>query len=59
LPKWKQDAKEFTVSVDCNPDRGCKVQVPKPIMELLGNPQKIKYIIRGQRIEFENGDIEK
>ncbi len=56
LPKWSKEAKDFTVHVDCYPERGCKVQVPKPIMDLLGNPQKVRYIVKGKEIKFENGD---
>ena len=59
MPKWSKDAKEFIVAVNCHEIRGCNTQVPKPIMELLGNPSKVKYVIRGSRIEFENGDEKK
>ncbi len=58
MGKWKLDAKEFTVKVDCYKDRGCKVQVPKPIMDLLEDPKTIKYIVRGSKIEFQRGDQE-
>ena len=58
MPKWSKEAKDFKVSVNCHGERGCYAQVPKPIMEMLGNPSKVRYVVKGSKIEVENGDLE-
>jgi hypothetical protein len=45
MPKWKEDAKEFSVSVTYNEEKGSQIRVPKPILEKLGNPERIKFVI--------------
>ena len=50
MPKWKKDATEFTVSVNYHPTRGTLVFLPKPIVELLGNPSRVRFIIKGKQI---------
>ena len=51
MPKWKKDEKEFVVSVTYHEYRGSQCYLPKPILEILGNPKRIKFVIRGKRIE--------
>ncbi len=51
VPKWKKDEFSFTVSV--NEAHGIKINVPKPIYEKLGSPEKIKFVIRGKSIILE------
>jgi len=51
LPKWKKDATEFTVGVNHNKTRGYQSSIPKPIMEILGNPDIITFIIKGKKVE--------
>jgi hypothetical protein len=36
MPKWKENAKEFTVSVNYHPKRGYQSCIPKPVIERLG-----------------------
>ena len=45
MPKWKRDAKEFTVGVNYVENRGASNSIPKPVVELLGNPNSIKYVV--------------
>ena len=52
LPKWKENAKEFTVSVNYNEIRGYQSSVPKPIMELLGDPEKVTFVVNGDNIKI-------
>ena len=53
--KWKKDEREFTVSVTYHEHRGCQSYLPKPIMEMLGNPKKIKFIVKdNNKIEIES-----
>lgn len=45
MPKWKADATEFSVNVTYNEEKGSQIRVPKPILEKIGNPEKLKFII--------------
>jgi hypothetical protein len=49
LPKWKKDADHFTVSVNHNETRGYQSSIPKPVMETLGNPEKITFVVKPKR----------
>jgi len=35
MPKWKQNATEFTVSVNYNENRGFQSSIPKPVTDFL------------------------
>lgn len=52
IPKWKKDATSFTVGVNFNEVRGAQTSIPKPVMEKLGNPKKITFILTGKRVEI-------
>jgi hypothetical protein len=56
MPKWKKDAKEFTVAVHHNKDSGYyTTSIPKPIVEHFGKEKEVKaitYAIRGSRVEL-------
>lgn len=56
MPKWKKDAKEFKVSVNYNENRGFQSSIPKPIMDALGNPDNIKFVIQDKKIKLMSGD---
>lgn len=45
MPKWKKDAKEFIVGVNYMKDRGYQSSIPKPIMDKLGKPNSLKFVI--------------
>jgi hypothetical protein len=49
MPKWQ----EFAVSVTYHEQRGSQSYLPKPILEILGNPKRIKFIVKSKRIEVE------
>jgi hypothetical protein len=53
MPKWKKDETKFEVSVNSNPTRGSQVNIPKPVLERLGNPKRIRFVVKGKRIEVE------
>lgn len=56
MTRWKKDAQEFEVGVNFVEGRGYSSSIPKPIMEILGNPNSIKYVIRkGNKIEVVAG----
>ena len=45
MPKWKKDAKEFEVGVNYVEKRGYSSSIPKPVIEILGNPETIKFVV--------------
>jgi hypothetical protein len=58
MPTWKKDAKEFEVGVNYVETRGYSSSIPKPIMNLLDNPKRIKFIIKDddKTIEVKSGE---
>jgi hypothetical protein len=56
MPKWRKHQKEFNVSVTYHEQRGSQCYLPKPIIEILGKPNRIKFIIKNNRIEIESGE---
>lgn len=58
MPKWKKDAKEFSVSVNYNESRGYQSSIPKPVMDALGNPNTLKFEMSGNAIKMTSGDKE-
>lgn len=52
MPKWKKGVKEFTVGVNYYDKRGYQSTIPKPIIDVLGNPEAIKFIIDGKKVEI-------
>jgi len=53
VPKWKRNAREFTVGVNYNDVRGYQTSIPKPIAEALGKPKAVTYLLKGKRVELE------
>ncbi len=51
MPKWKKDENEFPVNVSYHETRGYQAYLPKPIMDFLGEPDMIKFTIKGNKIE--------
>ncbi len=51
MPKWKEGAKEFTVSVNFHEVRGYQVVIPRPVAEHLGRPERITYVLRKSKVE--------
>jgi len=52
MPKWKKDATEFIVKVGHHETRGEQIYLPKPIIEILGEPDLIKFTIKGKKVEI-------
>jgi len=50
VPKWKKDAKEFSIRLNVNPTRGIQCFLPKPIFEFLGKPDGVTFVIKGKRV---------
>jgi hypothetical protein len=49
MPKWKKDATEFVVGVNYMKDRGYQSSIPKPIMDKLGKPNSLKFVINDDK----------
>lgn len=56
MPKWAKDAKEFTVNIHYSDEKGSQIRVPKPILSKLGNPEKLKFVIKNNKIEVVSSD---
>jgi hypothetical protein len=50
MPKWKKDAKEFEVGVNYSDGRGYSSAIPKPIIDLLDNPKRIRFIVKENNV---------
>jgi hypothetical protein len=56
MTRWKKDAREFEVGVNYVKGRGYSSSIPKPIIEILGNPDSLKFVIsKGNKIELVAG----
>jgi hypothetical protein len=55
VPKWKKGAKEFTVGVNYNEVRGYQSSIPKPVMEALGEPKTLTFVINGSNVSIQTG----
>jgi hypothetical protein len=49
MGKWKKDAKEFVVGVNYVEDRGYSSSIPKPIIDKLGKPSSLKFVINDEQ----------
>jgi hypothetical protein len=55
MPKWKKGETIFDVALDAN--SGSHIcRVPKPIVEKLGIPNSIKFVIEGRKIIVKVGE---
>lgn len=56
MPKWKKDAKEFTVAVHHNKASGYyTTSILKPVIDHLGKGEGVEtvtYLIKGSKIEL-------
>jgi hypothetical protein len=50
LTRWKKDEKEFGVKLTFDGRNSMVCRIPKPILDLLGNPEGIKFTIKGKTI---------
>ena len=50
MTRWKKDETEFTVSLFVDKSRGSMCIVPKPIVDMLGEPDSLKFRIKNKDI---------
>jgi hypothetical protein len=55
MPRWKKGEKEFRVSIMYHEHRGCQTYPPRLVVEVLGNPKTIRFIVNNKRREAESG----
>ena len=57
MTTWSKDAKEFAVSIIPNKTRMTSYSyIPKPILQTLGNPDRLKFVIQDGYIEVMGSD---
>ena len=55
--RWAKGATEFTVGVTRNKQNNTRYSyIPKPVMELLGYPPRLKFVICDGRVMVERPD---
>lgn len=50
MTRWKKDTKEFSVKLTFDGTNSTICRVPKPIIKFLGDPESLKFVIRGKGI---------
>ena len=55
MPKWKKNETEFSVSISNDGNGSHVCRIPKPIIEKLGNPNRIKFVLSGKKIFIDMG----
>jgi len=50
LTRWKKGEKEFSVKLTFDGTNSTICRVPKPIIDFLGDPESLKFVIRGKGI---------
>ena len=58
MSRWKKGAREFEMNVNHNGLGSHLCRIPKPIMELMGYPETVKFVIKGKKISFIAGGEE-
>ncbi|MEM3063966.1 MAG: hypothetical protein QW177_01175 [Candidatus Nitrosotenuis sp.] len=51
MTRWKKDETVFDVNVGYHKTRGYQIYVPRPIMEILGDPDVIDFVVSGKKVE--------
>ena len=57
MPRWKKDATAFSVKVTFDGKNSMVCRIPKPILEALGNPDKLKFLIQKNSINIIADDV--
>jgi hypothetical protein len=55
MTRWKKDETEFTVGISYSEKRGIQAYIPKPVIEFLGEPVTLTFIINGKSVKVEAG----
>ena len=50
MTRWKSDATEFTVKLSFDGRNSTSCRIPKPILEILGNPESLTFRVKNNKI---------
>ena len=50
LTRWKKDETEFHVALSFDGTSSKRCRIPKPIIDMLGDPNTLKFVVRGNTI---------
>lgn len=50
MTRWKKNETKFIVSLNQDVSRGAICIIPKPIVDKLGKPDKIRFVFLGKKI---------
>lgn len=50
MTRWKKDETEFTVSLFVDKSRGSMCVIPKPIVDMLGEPDSLTFKVKNGKI---------
>lgn len=60
MPRWKKGTTEFPVVVNHIRSRNaCTCSLPRPLLEHMGDPETIVFVIDGKGVRVEVGDVER
>ena len=55
MTRWAKDQSEFTVRLNHDTRRGCIAIIPKPILESMGVPARLKFVLEDGQVRVEAG----
>jgi len=53
MPRWKEGSREFTVRINSHETRGYQCTIPRPVIEALGEPERITFFVEGKKVKIE------
>ena len=57
MTRWKKDGIEFNVSITKNKNSAISYSyTPKPILDILGTPSRLKFLLTDGKIIVQSGD---
>jgi hypothetical protein len=56
LTRWKKDETTFHVALSFDGTNSKRCRIPKPIIDFLGDPESLKFVIHGKKIQVITGD---
>lgn len=50
MTRWKKDQKEFDVNLNDDNAGSTVCRIPKPIIEMFGQPKGVRFLVQGKKI---------
>ncbi|MCL4519869.1 MAG: hypothetical protein M1587_11810 [Thaumarchaeota archaeon] len=51
MPKWKEGINKYVVGVGYSENRGYACTIPRPVIQVLGEPEKIAFVVKDGKVE--------